>query len=207
MIISQNWYLEPWLRRDSKGRRQGLQEEVTWPGQRAGLREEDAELTQFLHFFHGNCSADWTLQQAEPQEGEKSGNEDLNGEKVEQRDEAKEQVQGAREEEESEARQDRQEGRSPNQKAGFGSGRRVDKCEQVGHFQVRVSWQGHLHISKGCGDCSGNTALHSQVPGFMSNLPNTAQKLLFTSQVPEGAFLGIQKKLSHSCVHKIHNLT
>lgn len=129
------------------------------------------------------------------------------GKKVEQRDEAKEQTQGAREEEESEARQDRQEGRSPNEKASFGGHRRLEKCQQVGHFQVRVSWQGHLHIPKGFGGCSGSTALHSQVPGVMSNLPTTAQKLVFTSQVPGGAFLGIQKKLSHSCVHKIHNLT
>lgn len=48
-----------------------LPEEVTQPGQRAGSGEEDAVLTQFLHFFHASCSVDWTLQQAEPQEGEK----------------------------------------------------------------------------------------------------------------------------------------
>lgn len=55
--------------RDSKDRRrQGVPEEVTRAVQRAGLGEEDAVLTQFLHFFHRSCSVDWTLQQAEPQE-------------------------------------------------------------------------------------------------------------------------------------------
>lgn len=109
---------QPALRamRDSKDRRRpGLPEEVTPPGQRAGQGEEHAVLTQFLHFFHGNCSVDWTLQQAGPQEGEKSGNEELNGEKVQQRDERKEQAQGAREKEESETRREMQEGRKSAQ--------------------------------------------------------------------------------------------
>lgn len=92
-----------------------LPEEVTQPGQRAGLGKEDAVLTQSLHFFHGNCSVDWTLQQAGPQEGEKSGNEDLNGETVEQRDEKKEQVRGTREEEKSEAKRDMQKGKKSAQ--------------------------------------------------------------------------------------------
>lgn len=61
-----------------------------------------------------------------------------------------------------------------NQKASFRGSRRVEKCEEVGHFQVRVSWQEHLHISQGCGGCSGTTALHLQVLGVMSNLPGTA---------------------------------
>lgn len=50
--------------RDSKDRRrQGLG--------RGQDGEEEAVLTQFLCFFHGNYSVDWTLPQAEPQEGEK----------------------------------------------------------------------------------------------------------------------------------------
>lgn len=46
-------------------------QEETRAEQRAGRGEEDAVLTQFLCFFHGNYSVDWTLPQAEPQEGEK----------------------------------------------------------------------------------------------------------------------------------------
>lgn len=44
-----------------------------------------------------------TLQQAEPQEEEERGNEDLHGKKVDWRDQGKEQAQAAREEEVSEA--------------------------------------------------------------------------------------------------------
>ena len=41
--------------RDSKARRrQGLCEEVTRAGQRAGLWEGDAALARVVHFFHGN---------------------------------------------------------------------------------------------------------------------------------------------------------
>lgn len=56
------------------------------------MREGDEHSPGCSTFFHGNCSVGWTLQQVDPQEREERGN-DLNGGKVEQRDQGKERAQ------------------------------------------------------------------------------------------------------------------
>lgn len=108
---------------------------------------------------------------------EKRGN-DLNGGKVEQRDQGKERAQATREEELSEAREDVREGRKSAQIRRQDSemaGERI-KRERVGRSQVRVSLQTHFHICKAGGPAAelglhwGHWSAPPDIWGLLSTL-------------------------------------